>query len=1244
MTSSSTIQCDAVSNLIVRGMTSPTKVKISKCYTREFIPADREHIPTRETADKWPHLQDIARDMSALQGCEVGLLIGYNCPKALVPRQVVTGTDAEPYAVRTDLGWSVIGAANTQEGDVDSSQCGRVATRELPGMTPKDVLKALEADFSERSSKDISYSQEDIEFVKLLETTIAKNEDGHLIMPLPFKKRPDMPNNRRLAEVRLKHLQRKMERDERYKEQYQAFMTEMIKKGYAERVQEETPPGSTNYIPHHGVYHPQKKKIRVVFDCAARFCGTCLNDHLLKGPDLTNALVGVLLRFRQHDVAIMCDIEKMFYQFQVTEEHRDYLRFLWWEGKDTKGKPVDYRMKVHLFGAASSPGCANYGLKHLAKEYKDDFPMASRFLARNFYVDDGITSLPSSEEAIHLTREAMELCQRGGIRLHKFVSNTKSVLESIPESERSVDVTSLDLNLEESMERALGISWNLAADYPCFKIALKEQPWSRRGILSTVASLYDPLGFVAPVVLQGKKILQEMCRRGLGWDDPVPEALRPSWDQWLKELPQLESLRIPRCLHPPGFSNPVVVQLHHFSDASTMGYGQCSYVRFVNEKEEVHCSLIFAKARVAPSKVVTIPRLELTAAVVSAKVSSMLKDELELQLVEEFFWTDSKVVIGYINNEARRFHTFVANRVQLIRDRSLQDQWHYVPTKENPADHASRGLSPTELLKTKQWMNGPDFLWERNFEFRDTSAQLNVGDPEVKIAIFATNLNLDKPDLLQRLARLSSWSLMIRVLCRLRMASRKGDERASLAQERETAKVFILQLVQRETFSQEMKCLTQKKTVKDASSIHDLDPYLDEDGTLRVGGRLKDLPHPVILPKNSQITRAIVQHFHQKVCHQGRGITQNEIRANGYWIVKGSRLVAQLIKNCVTCRRLRRPQEEQKMANLPDDRVEPSYPFTFVGMDCFGPFVVKRGRSDVKRYGLLFTCLCSRGVHIEMVDDMSTDSFINALRCFIAIRGAVRRIRCDQGSNFVGARNEFQVAMKEMDAVKVEAYLADKQCEFVFNAPHSSHAGGVWERQIRSIRNVLRATIDLCPGRLTDASLRTFFYEAMAIVNSRPLTMTNLNDPSTAAPLTPNHLLTMKKLVPLPPPGEFPKTGMYLRKAWRRVQFLTQQFWSRWRKEHLLSLQGRNKWTKTRRNLRIGDVVLLMDNEVPRVKWPLAVVTAVTPSDDGLVRKVQVRVGTRNLEKGAKRSELWRPVQKVVLLVEHHRTSDSDSE
>ena len=326
------------------------------------------------------------------------------------------------------------------------------------------------------------------------------------------------------------------------------------------------------------------------------------------------------------------------------------------------------------------------------------------------------------------------------------------------------------------------------------------------------------------------------------------------------------------------------------------------------------------------------------------------------------------------------------------------------------------------------------------------------------------------------------------------------------------------------------------------------------------------------------------------------------------------------------------------MAELPKERVEVSPPFSYTGMDCFGPFLIKKGRKEYKRYGLILTSLSSRAVHIEMLEDLSTDTFINALRCFISLRGAVRQLRCDQGSNFVGARNEFREALKQCDTKFLEAFLAERQCEFIFNAPSASHAGGVWERQIRSVRNVLNATLAQCPGRLDDASLRTLFYEAMSIVNSRPLTVDGINDPKALEPLTPNHLIMMKSKIALPPPGRFVKEDMYATKRWRRVQYLIEQFWSRWKREYLLNLSTRQKWHVPRRNLKVNDMVIIKDSNLPRNQWQLGRVVEAPQENDGLVRRVKLQTGQQKPagahDRSSKPSVIERPIQKLVLLLE----------
>lgn len=318
------------------------------------------------------------------------------------------------------------------------------------------------------------------------------------------------------------------------------------------------------------------------------------------------------------------------------------------------------------------------------------------------------------------------------------------------------------------------------------------------------------------------------------------------------------------------------------------------------------------------------------------------------------------------------------------------------------------------------------------------------------------------------------------------------------------------------------------------------------------------------------------------------------------------------------------------MADLPEERVNPSPPFTYTGMDVFGPWIIKEGRKQLKRWGLIFTCLASRGVHLETLNTMETDSFINPLRRFISRRGKVRQLRSDQGTNFMGARNELKKALGELNNDVVNNFLLSQGCdwiEFKENVPHASHMGGVWERHIRTVRQVLAGILMDHGSQLDDEALRTLMTEVENIVNSRPLSAENLADPDALAPITPNHLLTLKSQVILPPPGKFSPPDLYSRKRWRRVQFLAEQFWKRWQREYNASQTPRQKWNNASRNFEVGDIVLLRDETIPRNQWPLAKVTQVYPSDDQLIRKVELL-----LTRGGERKRLQRPVDKIILL------------
>ena len=1222
-------KCKKYENIRVRAIDSSDVLYLPKTYSHKEISINEAHIPTQSMVNDMPHLRHLKDNFCQKLDIPVGLLIGYNCSEAMRPLEVISGKPNEPYAIKTRIGWSVVGKMSSQESYAQTlftktqyENTSDDETVKTEDVTVERLIKVMEGDFS--MLEDSPRSQEDTRFLNLLREKTKLNDEGHYEMPLPFKDtEPVLPNNRHIAYKRVMALKKRFIQDPNHFELYKRFMQEILERGEAERVPEnELKMPNSWFIPHHGVYNANKPgKIRVVFDCSSKMEGKSLNDNLMQGPDLINSLIGVLIRFRLYQVATTCDVEKMYHQFHVSPSHRNYLRFLWWPDDDLTQQPVDFRMKVHLFGAVSSPGCANYALKQIAKDHENLNPQASRFIQENFYVDDGLNSSESTEEATSIIKGAQDICEKGSLHLHKIASNEKSVLKAFSEND-----TVNHSEGKRSFERALGLKWSLDTDELQFAATPKDNALTRRGALSIVASVFDPLGLISPIILPGKIILQEMCKLKLDWDEPIPEHLINQWNKWLLELKSLTEIKIPRCYFPSNSYPLHSIELHHFADASTTGYGECSYLRAFTPSGSVVTSLIMAKSRVVPIKKVTIPRLELQAAVLAVKVSQFLDKELQQINPTHVYWTDSKIVLGYIFNETKRFHIFVANRVDQIRQHSEPNQWHYVSSENNPADHASRGLDTEEMINSN-WQIGPDFLREETIEFNDPKVDISIDDKEIKAytAFCKSNKNEHNDEPSKKYSSLAKLIGIYKYATKWYLKWKmKGSQKENPLNDIELQEKTLEHLI-KGTQTMYYSC-KERQSHRHLKQLH----WYQEDGIMRVGGRLENsseshnIKHPMIVPQESYLAKLIARHYHKKTGHMGRSNTLAMLRQNGIWICGARKVVSSVIHGCIICIRFRGKPCKQQMANLPCDRVEQCPPFQNVGVDCFGPFSIKSGRKEVKRYGLIITCLVSRAVHIEVLEDLSTDAFINALRRFIAIRGTVRIIRCDRGTNFIGAKNEFQQAFKEMDENEIKREMLERSCQFVFNPPAASHFGGVWERLIRSVRDILSGLMAEYGIRLEANMLPTILYEVMAMMNNRPLSVENLEDPTSLSPITPNHLLTLRPNPILPPPGKFLTPDIYSRKRWRRIQYLLEQFWSRWKNEYIKTLQQRKKWCDPSENLKSGDIVIVIDESTYRGDWKLARVEETYPSTDGLVRSVKLKMS---------HSFLLRPVHKLILLI-----------
>lgn len=1177
---------------------------LDSVFVRNELPATLDDMFGKRDLKAWPHLWHLGNQIVDNHAePEVGIIIGSDNWQLLEPKEIIPSLNESPYAVKTALGWTI-------NGPMGHSKARSV----------RSCFVRLEEEWNDYCNREfeenkyfekVEMSIEESKALKIMQES-CKLKNGHLQVSLPFKySKVKLPNNEKVTRERLVSLSRKLRKDPETHRKYCKAIDDLLQQGFAEKCgNSDTDNDLVWYLPHHAVTHPMKpEKLRVVFDCSNKFQGVSLNDILLQGPDLNNSLIGTLIRFRQYPVAISADIEGMFNQVHVEPQQRDLLRFLWYSNGDLDSSVETFRMKTHIFGAVSSPSVCNFALKRCA-EFDDVSTEVASAIRSSFYVDDCLHSCNDEASAISMVHGLRDALAKGGFNLTKWASNRETVLKTIPIETKTVKGSqTID---SQPQERVLGIGWNTEMDTLEIKYKSPDPtPPTRRTILGAMSSSFDPMGFAAPFLLQSKILLQDLCK--LGWDEQIPPDKVKVWERWRNDLQNLENLKIDRWI---GMNNTddTSVQLHLFSDASEKGYGSVAYLR-VKRSEDVHCYFLLGKSRVAPLKAVTIPRLELSAALLSVKLSNLIQVELPVSFQKILFWTDSTAVLKYVRNETKRFHTFVANRVSKIRLASDPSQWRYVSSAENPADVASRGCSADQL--NQRWICGPTFLLEGEDQW-PVCPEIGIcsgEDPEVKRETVshcaATSSTNSQPPLHDLFNKVSSWNKLKRIvawLCRykqnLRAKSRGEATELGLlsVKELEEAECLIVKEVQKESFKGETV------PVKRSSPLRKLDPIM-VNGILRVGGRLakaaveEDTKHPIILPKNHPVTKLVIMYYHVKCGHQGRNHTLAEVRSK-YWIIRGNATVRGCLKTCNICRRVQGPMCNQKMASLPKDRVEPFGPaFTSVGVDLFGPFMVKRGRSLVKQYGCIFTCLTIRAVHLEVVHSMDTDSMINALRRFIARRGKPKKMYSDNGTNLVGAEKELREMLRTWNQEKINNALTQEGVEWHFNPPGASHQGGIWERCIRTVRKIMNAI--LREQTLTDESLQTLFCEIEAIMNGRPLT--NLtDDPSDLTPLTPKHLLLLRDDINYPP-GLFDPKDKYCRRRWKQVQYLCDQFWQRWLKEYVPTLQERQKWHVVCQNLKKGDLVLVSDERVVRGQWPLGIVEDTYQDQDGLVRRVLVR-------------------------------------
>uniref|UniRef100_UPI001439C39A uncharacterized protein LOC117162199 n=1 Tax=Bombus vancouverensis nearcticus TaxID=2705178 RepID=UPI001439C39A len=765
---------------------------------------------------------------------------------------------------------------------------------------------------------------------------------------------------------------------------------EYLALGHMTKVNDNHSDDNGYYLPHHGVTKAssQTTKLRVVFDGSApSTTGTSLNDTLHTGPKLQEDLFSPYL-------AIRC-------------------------------------------------------LKQLAEDEGHRFPRAAQVLQRDFYVDDALTGAETKDEALTLRTDLTNLLQLAGLNIRKWASNDNDLLHGL-----SLEETNHQHFLGDSQTlKTLGVFWNSSDDSILYSVEVKPTPSrvTKRIISSEIAKIYDPLGLLAPVIVRAKMLLQRIWSSKIDWDESLPIELHIEWERYYAQLPLLNNVRFPRKAI---IESAIEIGLHGFCDASEKAYGACVYLRTLNTNGRVWTQLLTAKSKVAPLKCQTIPRLELSGALLLTSLMSTVQQALSHKITRTIYWTDSTIVLHWLNTSPHTLKTFVANRVSEIQTKTSIRDWRHVPTDDNPADLISRGQTPEEFLRPTIWQHGPAWLYQSEGYWPTWELTPQIELPEQKGAI-CLSANPADYSLLQRY---SSWPKLIRIIARcLRWKQKKNRAAPLTVTELRITHNKLIKLLQNIHLSEEIRTLQKDRNAAIKGELTRLNPFIDKEGILRVGGRLSHSSmtfaqkHPIVLPKSSVTTR-IIEHEHKIHMHSGTQATLYAVRQR-YWPVDGRSQVWRAIKGCVRCCRAQPPPVEYVMGNLPEARVTESRPFTNVGVDYCGPFHIKekrdRNRRQIKVYVAIFVCLAIKAVHIELVDDLTSEAFIAALRRFIARRGYCSTIHSDNGTNFRGASNELRelhdLLQSDDHKEKVTAFLADKQIEWRFIPPHSPHFGGLWE-------------------------------------------------------------------------------------------------------------------------------------------------------------------------------------------------------
>lgn len=1184
----------------------------------------RERLPV----DLWPQFQSIQlADPEFGTPAPVDILLGADVIGHLYTAGFLAGDSITPHAMNTQLGWIVFGAIRyvsmqfrTNTLTINSS----MVTNEQLEVALRRLCELQEP------TERLTQSQQEIDCEQFYKSTMARSTDGRYIVRIPFTSDPSiLGDSREIALKQFYRMENRLSRDGNLRERYTEFMDKYISLGHMFRANGSPNPKRVYYIPH----HPVLERFRVVFNASQKTStGVSLNELQMVGPTIQSTLLHILLRFRTYRIALASDVEKMFRQILVHQDDRDLQRIFW---RPDRNQPVaEYQLATVTYGMASAPFNAIRTLQQCAHDYCKEFPMAANHVLTHFYVDDYLGGSDTVEEAIELKQTLDTLLQKGGFDLRKWKSNDWNVIERFSD----VDGKELDIKLHsEDHPSVLGLKWDVGSDAFCFSV--KPENFSRnttkRIMLSEVLRLFDPTGFLSPVTIVGKTMIQQLWQLQCGWDEQAPTHLQQQWTQIQTQLNRLNELKIERWI---GTTRGVTTEIHIFCDASSIAYAAVAYAKTTSHNS-TSITIVAAKAKVAPVKTICIPRLELCAAQLGTQLYLDMKTPLNLTDEPVYFWSDSTVTLAWLNKSPNSLKVYVANRVSHILTHTKVEQWNHVPSTENPADCASRGLQPKELVNHRLWWHGPKFLADTqdNWPTGGRSKPLNTTEAstvesEVRNTHIVSTITTE-PDILQidsisLVERYSSLEQLLRITAYcLRSITRKTITHPYITiAERDKALRYWIAREQHRFFSLEISSCHSNKELAKHSKLYNFGTILDDDGILRMDGRLNRAPlpydarHPIILHQDSPLASLLVADAHRNTIHGGTQLMLNYLRQK-FWILQARTLVKRYRSKCVTCFRTHPVAQQQRMADLPAARITPAPPFDKTAIDYLGPVNTRsdsaRSRAVKKGFVAVFVCLATKAIHLECVTQLTTQAFLATLARFTSRRGHCSELWSDNATYFVGAQNEWK-ALKNSRIIPES--LANTSTKWNFIPPGSPHHGGLHEAGVRSVKAHLKHILH--QQLLTYEELSTVLTRIEACLNSRPMVALVDEPQLDSMILSPGHFLIGRPLIARPD-VDLSDTKLNRLTRWQLVQRMHQDFWKVWSQDYLNTLRQRHKWQDGRNDVEVGDVVIIRKENLPPLSWLMGRITAVHPGADGRVRVVTIKTP---------KGELKRAVQKICIL------------